>query len=80
MDSDDKYCEFHDPVMYDVISQRECQAKCESKKGCVGITYSHDPSNKNICYICTHDFLSPLTGGFAFYRRPGTNEFALAFQ
>ena len=70
MDSDNKYCEFHGPLIYDVISQRGCQIKCESNDGCVGITYSHDPNNKHLCYVCLADSLSPLTGGFAFYRRP----------
>lgn len=72
-ETDNKYCEFHDDLIFDVIDQRGCQTKCEAKKDCVGITYSHAPDKKQICYVCLFDDLSPITGGFAFYRRPGTN-------
>ena len=69
-ETDNKYCEFHDELIFDVTGQRGCQTKCESNEGCVGITYSHEPHKKQICYVCLFDDLSPITGGFAFYRRP----------
>ena len=70
-ETEDKYCEFHDQLTRDVTSQLECQVKCESKEGCVGIAYSHEPAHIDICFVCLDDSLSSITNQFAFYRRPG---------
>ena len=70
-EADDHSCDIHAPIINDVTSQIECQAKCESNKDCLGIAYSHDPNHNKFCYLCIDDSLIPISNQFAFYRKPG---------
>ena len=54
-----------------VTTQQECQSNCAEDYECVGIVYSHTPSNTHTCVVCKNDNLVRAGNDFGFYRRPG---------
>ena len=77
MEIDNKWC----LTMYghdwtaSITSQLECQALCLQTSNCVGISYSYRAGMMNSCFICKNDVLDQNDYGFAFYRKPGKNNY-----
>ena len=58
-----------------IASQLDCQDICLENPLCVGISYSYRAGMMNSCFICKNDVLDQNDYGFAFYRKPGKNNF-----
>ena len=67
-------CTDRDRTALSVENQIQCQAECELKNGCVGITFSHTTKNLygNNCVICYNTVTEEVAiDGFNFYKMPG---------
>jgi len=49
---------------------RDCQKRCNSMKGCVGISHSYKSISTRYCYACKNDKLANAANNFHFYRSP----------
>ena len=67
----DSWCTSGGDSVGAVSTQGGCQGLCEDSETCIGISYSHKPSEVNYCYLCTDDTLINDGNGFGFYRKPG---------
>ena len=62
----DKYCYYSD-LFRGVLTQLECQSKCEAISTCPGISYS-SKAGQSHCYVCKRDDLSSAANDYGFFR------------